>query len=157
MTMRRQHRAEFKAKVALEALRGERMMNELAAAYGVHPVHITQWKKVVLEEVPQLFSRRRGSESTEEEALKAALYQQIGQLKVELDWLKKNWASRVRRNGSWESPNIGGSACGANVSCWGWPGGGCTISRWAPAPRIGCFCGCWTSHTRPRRALGSAG
>ena len=51
MTMRRQQSAEFKAKVALEALRGERTINELAAEYGVHPVQITQWKKVVLEEV----------------------------------------------------------------------------------------------------------
>jgi transposase-like protein len=51
MTMRRQPSAEFNAKVALEALRGERTINELAAEYGVHPVQITQWKKVVLEEV----------------------------------------------------------------------------------------------------------
>jgi len=90
MTMqRRQHSAEFKARVALEALRGERTINELAAEYGVHPVQITHWKKVVLEEAPTLFSRRRGAQSKEEDALKAALYQQIGQLKVELDWLKK--------------------------------------------------------------------
>jgi transposase-like protein len=89
MTMRRQHSAEFKAKVALEALRGERTINELAAEYGGHPVQITQWKKVVLEEVPKRFSTRRGAKAKEEEALKAALYQQIGPLKVELDWLKK--------------------------------------------------------------------
>ncbi len=89
MTVRRQHRAAFKAKVALEARRGERTINELAAEYGVHPVQVTQWKKVVLEEVPQRFSRRRGATAKEEEALKALLYQQIGQLKVELDWLKK--------------------------------------------------------------------
>ena len=90
MTMqRRQHSAEFKAKVALEAGRGERTVNELAAEYGVHPVQITQWKKVALEELPKIFSRRRGAQHKEEEALKAALYQQIGQLKVELDWLKK--------------------------------------------------------------------
>ena len=89
MTVRRQHSAEFKARVALEALRGERTINELAAEYGVHPVQITQWKKVVLDEVPQLFSRRRGAKAKAEEALKAALDQQIGQLKVELDWLKK--------------------------------------------------------------------
>jgi len=87
--MRRQHSAEFKAKVALEALRGERTIHELAAEYGVHPVHITQWKKVVLEEGPQRFSNRRGAKAKEEEALKAALYQQIGPWKVELDWLKK--------------------------------------------------------------------
>jgi putative transposase len=86
---RRQHSAEFKAKVALEAIRGERTINELATEYGVHPVQITQWKKVLLEEVSTLFSSRRGAKSKEEDALKAALYQQIGQLKVELDWLKK--------------------------------------------------------------------
>ena len=90
MTMlRRQHSGELKAKVVLEALRGQRTLNELAAEYGVHPVQITQWKKVALEELPQLLSNRRGSKSKDEEALQAALYQQIGQLKVELDWLKK--------------------------------------------------------------------
>jgi putative transposase len=93
MTMpRRQHSGELKAKVVLEALRGERTINELAAEYGVHPIQITQWKKVALEGLPQLLSSRRGTKPKEEEALKAALYQQIGQLKVELDWLKKKWA-----------------------------------------------------------------
>jgi transposase len=91
MTMqRRQHRAEFKAKVALEAIRGERTINERAAESGVHPVQITQWKRVGLDELPQLFSSRRGARHKAEEALKAALYQQIGQFKVELDWLKKH-------------------------------------------------------------------
>ena len=90
MTMsRRQHSGEFKAQVVLEALRGERTLNELAAAYGVHPMQITQWKRVALEELPTLLSRRRGTKPKDEDALKAALYQQIGQLKVALDWLKK--------------------------------------------------------------------
>ena len=90
MTMqRRQHSGEFKAKVALEAIRGERTLQELAAAYGVHPVQIAQWKKMVLEELPKMFSSRHGTKQKEEAALKAALYQQIGQLKVERDWLKK--------------------------------------------------------------------
>ena len=90
MTMqRRQHSGEFKAKVVLEALRGERTINELAAEYGVHPIQITQWKKVALEALPKVLSSQRGAQPKEEEALKAALYQQIGQLKVELDWLKK--------------------------------------------------------------------
>jgi transposase-like protein len=66
-----------------EALRGERTLNEIAAAYGVHPLQITQWKKVALEALPQVLSSRRGTKHKEEEALKAALYQQIGQLKVE--------------------------------------------------------------------------
>jgi transposase-like protein len=86
---RRQHSGEFKAKVVLEALRGERTINELAAEYGLHPMQITQWKRVALEELPQVLSNRRETKSKDEEALKAALYQQIGQLKVELDWLKK--------------------------------------------------------------------
>ena len=91
MTMqRRQQSAERKAKVALEAIRGERTINELAAAYGVHPVQITQWKQVALAELPKMFSSRRGATHKEEAALTAAFYQQIGQLKVELDWLKKN-------------------------------------------------------------------
>jgi transposase len=77
-------------KVVLEALQGERTIHALAAAYGVHPIQITQWKKVVLEALPQLLSRRRGTMAKDEDALKAAPYQQIGQLKVELDWLKKS-------------------------------------------------------------------
>ena len=90
MTMsRRQHSGEFKAKVVLEALRGERTINELAAEYGVHPMQITQWKRVALEELPQVLSSRRGTRQKEEDALKATLSQQIGQLKVELDWMKK--------------------------------------------------------------------
>ena len=90
MTMsRRQHRGEFKAKVVLEALRGERTINELASEYGVHPMQITQWKRLALEELPTLLSRRRGTKPKDEDALKAVLYQQIGQLKVELDWLNK--------------------------------------------------------------------
>jgi putative transposase len=95
MTTRRQHSAAFKAKVALEALRGERTINELAADYGVHPVPITQWKNVVLDEVPKLFSSRRGANSKAEAALKAARYQQIGQLKVDLAWRKKKLAISV--------------------------------------------------------------
>ena len=70
-TQRRQHSAEFKAKVALEALRGERTINELAGEYGVHPVQITQGKKVVLEAVPELFSSRRGAAAKEEAVLQA--------------------------------------------------------------------------------------
>jgi transposase len=90
MTMsRRQHSGEFKAKVVLEALRGERTITELAAAYGVHPLQITQWKRLALEELPTRLSRRRGTKPKDEDALKAVLYQQLGQLNVALDGLKK--------------------------------------------------------------------
>ncbi len=59
-------------------------MNELAAEYGVHPAQIAQWKKIAQEELPRVFTAPRNGR--EEEELKAALYQQIDQLKVELDW-----------------------------------------------------------------------
>ena len=88
-TQRRQHSGAFKAKVALEAIRGERTVNEIAADYGVHPVQITQWQRVALDALPAIVSSRRGAKHNEEETFKAALYQQIGQRKVELDWLKK--------------------------------------------------------------------
>src|SRR5450756_1271494 len=89
VVQRSRHSTEFKAKVALEAIKGQRTMNELAGEYGVHPGQIAQWKRQVLEELPGLFASKRAKEARGEEELKASLYQQIGQLKVELDWLKK--------------------------------------------------------------------
>ena len=86
---RRNHSAAFKAKVALEALKGLKSSAELASQFGVHPTQIAKWKKQALEELPGVFSSRRQRQEQEEEALKARLYQQIGQLQVELDWLKK--------------------------------------------------------------------
>jgi transposase-like protein len=71
---RRQHSGAFKAKVALEAIRGERTVNEIAADYGVHPVQITQWKRGALDALPDIFSSRRGTKQKDEETLKAALY-----------------------------------------------------------------------------------
>ncbi len=88
-TNRRQHSSALKAKVALAAIRGDKTVNELASDYGVHPVQISQWKKVLQEEAPRLLSSRRGRQHKDEEELKAALYQQIGQRKVALDWVKK--------------------------------------------------------------------
>jgi transposase-like protein len=90
MPKRRNHySADFKAKVALAAMKGQHTINELAASFGVHPNQVLQWKKQALEALPDAFSARRVREAQDEEALKAQLYQQIGQLKVELDWLKK--------------------------------------------------------------------
>jgi putative transposase len=86
---RRQHAAEIKAKVALAAIRGDRTVNEIARMYGVHPTMITKWKKQAMSELPQVFSNRRSAAVRAQEDLTGSLYQQIGQLKVELDWLKK--------------------------------------------------------------------
>ena len=86
---RRNHSAAFKAKVALAAAKGDKTVAELAGESQVHPNQITQWKKQLFESLPEIFSRRRRNQQHEQEELTAQLYQQIGQLKVELDWLKK--------------------------------------------------------------------
>jgi transposase-like protein len=89
---RKRYSAELKAKVALEAIKCQKTTNEIAAEYSIHPSQISQWKKQVLDELPNLFSKQekeRGKTDTETEATIAHLYQQIGQLKVEVDYLKK--------------------------------------------------------------------
>ena len=86
---RKSFTAEFKTKLALEAIKGERTVSEIASSYGVHPHQITKWKKQALDGLPEILSDRRRKHQEEQEDLVSRLYQQIGQLKVELDWLKK--------------------------------------------------------------------
>jgi transposase-like protein len=88
-TPRKQYSAAFKARVAMEALKGHKTMNELVSMYGVHATQITKWKTHLQSELPKIFSTRRDKHEQDHEALTAQLYQQIGQLKVEIDWLKK--------------------------------------------------------------------
>jgi len=90
---RKQHTAELKAKVALAALKGDHTASEIASMYGVHPSQISAWKRQALEILAQGFSSRRSSAVRAQEDLTGTLYQQIGQLKVELDWLKKKASS----------------------------------------------------------------
>ena len=90
MTKQRNHySADFKAKVALAAIKGQQTINEIASTFLVHPNQVLTWKRQALEAIPDSFSSRRAKAAHEDEALKDQLYQQIGQLKVELDWLKK--------------------------------------------------------------------
>jgi transposase-like protein len=86
---RRQHSPEFKAKVALAALRGDKTANQLASEHDIHPLLVGQWKKAAVEGLAEVFASRRAVREKDTEELTASLYQQIGQLKVELDWLKK--------------------------------------------------------------------
>ncbi len=95
MGVRKQHTAEFKAQVAVEAIRGYQTLNEVASQYGVHPVQVAQWKRQALAALPEVFASRRARAAEEAEALQARLYQEIGQLQAELDWLKRKarWVS----------------------------------------------------------------
>lgn len=86
---RKNYSADFKARVAVAAIKGQQTVNEIASHYSVHPNQVMTWKKQALEAIPDSFSARRAADAHADEELRAQLYQQIGQLKVELDWLKK--------------------------------------------------------------------
>jgi len=85
-SIRKNYSASFKAKVALEAVRKEKTISQLSSEYRVHSNQINQWRKRLLEEVPDIFSQKHKNKEKDTEELQAELYQQIGQLKVELDW-----------------------------------------------------------------------
>jgi putative transposase len=87
--LRKQHTPAFKAQVALAALKGDRTVNELASQYGVHPTLIHGWKKQLLASAEQVFANGRQAATVDTDAQKAELFEQIGRLKMELEWLKK--------------------------------------------------------------------
>ena len=86
---RTRYGSNLKAKIALEAIRGEKTAAELAGRYEVHVSQITRWKKLAVERLPEVFSNKVEKDRLEGEKLQGELYKQIGRLKVELDWLKK--------------------------------------------------------------------
>lgn len=86
---RKQYSDQFKFKVALEAAKGTKTMSELASETGVHPTQIGQWKRQLLEEGAELFSQQSNRQTQGVVEEQAALYEQIGRLKMELEWLKK--------------------------------------------------------------------
>ncbi len=90
MAKKRQRRsAQFKFQVALEALKEQKTLSQLAGEYEVHPTQIAQWKKQLLEDGSSLFGQQRVREQHEQSAREAELFEQIGRLKMELEWLKK--------------------------------------------------------------------
>jgi transposase-like protein len=88
-TTRKQYSPKFKARVAIEAIRGEKTMNQLGSQFRVHPVQIAHWRKAALEHLEEIFVDGRRRKAGDDEVEKEALYEEIGRLKVELDWLKK--------------------------------------------------------------------
>ena len=87
--IRKKYDAALKAKIAQEAVKGDKTIREISSAYGVHPNQIMKWKKQLLEGLPSIFSDKKAKAEKEKEEQEAELYRQIGQLKVELEWLKK--------------------------------------------------------------------
>jgi transposase len=85
---RKRYNPEFKAKVALAALKNEDTMSELAARFGVHPTMITSWKRTLLDGAPDIFDKGQKSRKQTEEHVDE-LYKQIGRLQVERDFLSK--------------------------------------------------------------------
>ena len=89
MGRRRKFSGGFKARVALEAVQGLKTINELASEYEVHPNQVVNWKREIVSKAPEIFSNGNKRDEKKEEEIKDRLYRQIGQLQVELDWLKK--------------------------------------------------------------------
>ena len=88
-TTRKQYSPQFKARVAMEAIRGEKTLSQLGSQFKVHPMQIAKWRKAAIEQLPDLFVNGRTRKAAGTEADNDALYQEeIGRLKVELDWLK---------------------------------------------------------------------
>jgi transposase-like protein len=93
MAKRKSHTAAFKAQVALAAVKGDRTVNEVAAQFGVHPTLIHDWKKKLLAGAATIFENGAKAAPAPADAHQAELFEQIGRLKVELDWVKKKAAA----------------------------------------------------------------
>ena len=89
---RREFSAKFKFQVAVEALKELKTINEIASKYELHPTQVKQWKRQLQEGGAEVFSQRRGQEQEKQAETEATLYEQIGRLKMELEWLKKKAA-----------------------------------------------------------------
>ena len=140
---RKPRSAQFKSQVALEALKNQKTANELASEYEVHPNQIGQWRKQLLEGLPSLFANGRAKGVQNDETLQARLYEEIGRLKVELDWLKKKLPHSVETKRRL-TPAYAGvrdirtSACAGNASWLGFPGPAITTSRPRKARKTCC-------------------
>lgn len=89
---RRRFSADFKFRVALDAAKGQQTISELASKYSLHPNQISQWKRQLLEGGADVFTGNGSQNQQAQEAIQSDLYEQIGRLKMELEWLKKKAA-----------------------------------------------------------------
>jgi putative transposase len=89
MSKRKRRSAQFKFQVALEAAKGAKTLNELSGEYEVHSTQISEWKSQLLKEGASIFSTTTARQQRDQETLQAELYEQIGRLQMELEWLKK--------------------------------------------------------------------
>jgi len=96
-SMRKTYDAALKAKVAFEAAKGEKTIAQIASEFSVHPNQIRLWRNHLMEQLPELFSSRRPQQEKARGELEAELFQQIGQLKMELEWLKKKSQTLLSR------------------------------------------------------------
>ena len=117
-TTRKQCSPAFKARVAIEAIRGEKTLSQLGSQFKVHPIQIAKWRKSALEQLPELFVDGRTRKGAAVETGNDALYEEIGRLKVELDWLKKTWHSRLTTCASWWIETVPRLAFVGSACCW---------------------------------------
>lgn len=97
--VRKRHTAEFKTKVAVEAIRQQKTTNELTADYGIHATQVNTWRKQALAAIPEAFSNKRGKAEEDQQAEIDELHRQLGQLIAERDWLKKKSSALHQRLG----------------------------------------------------------
>jgi len=86
---RKNFTSQYKTKVALEAIRSVKTLNEVAQEFGVHPTQVGEWKRELIAQAPSIFETKRGPKPADPSASPERLYSEIGRLKMELDWLKK--------------------------------------------------------------------
>jgi transposase len=92
MSQRTHRSAKFKANVAIDAIKEQKTLAELSSQYEIHRIQISKWKSQLLSGAPEIFSDNRKKSSKDDEVLRDELYKQIGQLKVELDFIKKKYS-----------------------------------------------------------------
>jgi len=132
--VRKRHTVEFKAKVALEAIRQQKTSNQLTAEYGIHATQINTWKKQALAAIPEAFSGKRERAQETQQGQIDELHRQIGQLIAERDWLKKKSSAIHWGPGKCSSnPTTRLSASGNNAGCWASTVQACTTGRWLRA------------------------